>query len=56
MMMGIQSIGDLARRDLGKLKQQMRSKFGKNSDIKAEFYWRIGKSLYSGCAAFSTEA
>jgi DNA polymerase-4 len=41
MMMGIHTIGDLARRDLGKLKQQMRAKFGKQSDIKAEYYWRI---------------
>ena len=45
MMMGIQTIGDLARRDLGKLKQQMRQKFGKNSDIKAEYYWRIANGI-----------
>jgi nucleotidyltransferase/DNA polymerase involved in DNA repair len=45
MMMGIQSIGDLARRDLCTLKQQMRSKFGKNSDIKAEYYWRIANGI-----------
>jgi DNA polymerase-4 len=45
MMMGIQSIGDLARRDLDKLKLQMRTKFGKNSDIKAEYYWRIANGI-----------
>jgi DNA polymerase IV len=45
MMMGIQTIGDLARRDLGKLKQQMRQKFGKQSDIKAEYYWRIANGI-----------
>jgi DNA polymerase-4 len=45
MMMGIQTIGDLARRDLGKLKQQMRAKFGKQSDIKAEYYWRIANGI-----------
>jgi DNA polymerase-4 len=45
MMMGIQTIGDLARRDLGKLKLQMRAKFGKNSDIKAEYYWRIANGI-----------
>jgi DNA polymerase-4 len=48
MMMGIQTIGDLAKRDLGKLKQQMRSKFGKNSDIKAEYYWRIANGIDDG--------
>jgi DNA polymerase-4 len=45
MMMGVHTIGDLARRDLGKLKQQMRAKFGKQSDIKAEYYWRIANGI-----------
>jgi nucleotidyltransferase/DNA polymerase involved in DNA repair len=45
MMMGIYTIGDLAKRDLGKFKQQMRAKFGKQSDIKAEYYWRIANGI-----------
>jgi nucleotidyltransferase/DNA polymerase involved in DNA repair len=45
MSMGIYTIGDLAQRDLFKFKQQMRTKFGKNSDIQAEFYWNIANGL-----------
>ncbi|MWC26695.1 DNA polymerase IV [Paenibacillus sp. MMS18-CY102] len=39
--MGIETIGQLAKTPLDRLKQLMRRKFGKNSDINAELYWRI---------------
>ncbi|WP_164779771.1 DNA polymerase IV [Paenibacillus kobensis] len=39
--MGIETIGDLANTPLERLKLLMRRKFGKNSDINAELYWRI---------------
>lgn len=38
--MGIQTIGDIARMELGQLKRRMRTHFGKQSDIKAEYYWQ----------------
>ncbi|MCR8656905.1 DNA polymerase IV [Paenibacillus endoradicis] len=43
--MGIYTIGELANTPLDKLKQRMRSKFGKNSDINAELYWRIANGI-----------
>ncbi|MFS0727704.1 DNA polymerase IV [Paenibacillus sp. 1P07SE] len=39
--MGLPTIGDLARTPLERLKGMMRRRFGKNSDISAELYWRI---------------
>ncbi|EFM12976.1 DNA-directed DNA polymerase [Paenibacillus curdlanolyticus YK9] len=39
--MGIETIGQLAKTPLDRLKGMMRRKFGKNSDINAELYWRI---------------
>ncbi|GBF73193.1 DNA polymerase IV [Paenibacillus sp. 598K] len=44
-MMGISTIGDLARTPLDKLKAMMRRRFGKNSDINAELYWRIANGI-----------
>ncbi len=38
--MGISTIGDVARTPLPKLKEKMRIRMGKNSDIQAEVYWR----------------
>ncbi|MBD2871433.1 DNA polymerase IV [Paenibacillus arenilitoris] len=43
--MGIDTIGKLAETPLEKLKQLMRRKFGKNSDINAELYWRIANGI-----------
>lgn len=43
--MGIETIGKLAETPLEKLKQMMHRKFGKNSDINAELYWRIANGL-----------
>lgn len=43
--MGLNTIGSVAQTPLGKLKQMMRRKFGKNSDIKAELYWRIANGI-----------
>ncbi|MGG6309761.1 DNA polymerase IV [Paenibacillus macerans] len=45
MSMGLHTIGDVAQTPLGKLKQMMRRKFGKNSDIQAELYWRIANGI-----------
>ncbi|SMF88103.1 DNA polymerase-4 [Paenibacillus uliginis N3/975] len=43
--MGMPTIGSVAETTLGKLKQMMRRKFGKNSDIQAEMYWRIANGI-----------
>ncbi|WP_228468953.1 DNA polymerase IV [Paenibacillus sp. JNUCC32] len=43
--MGLPTIGHVAQTPLGKLKQMMRRKFGKNSDINAEMYWRIANGI-----------
>ncbi|WP_442951620.1 DNA polymerase IV [Paenibacillus sp. GYB003] len=40
-LMGIQTIGDLARTPLETLKARLGRSFGKNSDINAEILWRI---------------
>jgi len=44
-VMGLPTIGSIAQTPLGKLKQMMRRKFGKNSDIQAELYWRIANGI-----------
>jgi DNA polymerase-4 len=41
--MGIRTIGDLARMTLPQLKEKMRVRMGKNSDIQAEVYWRTAQ-------------
>lgn len=43
--MGIETIGQLAATPLEKLKTLMRRKFGRNSDINAELYWRIANGI-----------
>ncbi|MEK5163204.1 DNA polymerase IV [Paenibacillus sp. FSL R5-0527] len=45
MAMGLYTIGSVAQTPLAKLKQMMRRKFGKNSDIQAELYWRIANGI-----------
>ncbi len=44
-VMGLPTIGSVAQTPLPKLKQMMRRKFGKNSDIQAELYWRIANGI-----------
>lgn len=44
-VMGLPTIGSVAQTPLAKLKQMMRRKFGKNSDIQAEMYWRIANGI-----------
>lgn len=43
--MGIYTIGDIAKKELGAFKQQMRAYFGRQSDIQAELYWRIANGM-----------
>ncbi|MFD0959403.1 DNA polymerase IV [Paenibacillus chungangensis] len=43
--MGLETIGQLATTPLEKLKLMMRRKFGRNSDIQAELYWRIANGI-----------
>lgn len=43
--MGMHTIGDVAKTPLIDLMRKMRLKFGKNSDINAELYWRIANGI-----------
>ncbi|MBW7473157.1 DNA polymerase IV [Paenibacillus oenotherae] len=43
--MGMGTIGDLACTPLPELQRRMRIRFGKNSDINAEVYWRTANGL-----------
>jgi len=43
--MGLDTIGKVAGTPLHQLKGLMRRKFGKNSDIQAELYWRIANGI-----------
>ncbi len=43
--LGMMTIGSVAQTPLGKLKQMMQRKFGKNSDTQAEMYWRIANGI-----------
>lgn len=45
MRMGIQTIGDLARMELGDFKQRMRREMGRQSDIQAEYYWQTARGI-----------
>lgn len=45
MRMGIQTIGDLARLELADFKRRMRYEMGKQSDIKAEYYWQVARGI-----------
>ena len=44
-VMGLETIGQIALTPLDKLKQMMRYRFGRNSDINAELYWRIANGI-----------
>lgn len=56
MRMGFNTIGDLARMDLGILKQKFRSKMGKQSDIHAESLWRIANGHDDSPVTLETKA
>ncbi|QUL53705.1 DNA polymerase IV [Paenibacillus tritici] len=43
--MGITTIGDIARMELGELKRRMRTTMGKQSDIQAEYYWQTARGI-----------
>ncbi|WP_255570121.1 DNA polymerase IV [Cohnella sp. CFH 77786] len=43
--MGLQTIGDIARTDLGEFKRKMRREMGKQSDIQAEYYWQTARGI-----------
>ncbi|MNC33310.1 DNA polymerase IV [compost metagenome] len=43
--MGINTIGDLARLELVDFKRRMRYEMGKQSDIKAEYYWQVARGM-----------
>ena len=43
--MGMLTIGDIARTPLPDLKRMMRARFGKNSDIQAEVFWRTANGI-----------
>ncbi|WP_340025271.1 DNA polymerase IV [Paenibacillus sp. FSL K6-1096] len=43
--MGITTIGDIARMELGEFKQRMRMTMGKQSDIQAEYYWQTARGI-----------
>ena len=45
LRMGIHSIGDLAQTPLGKFKQMLRARMGKNSDIQAELLWQTANGI-----------
>ncbi|RAP76992.1 DNA polymerase IV [Paenibacillus montanisoli] len=45
MRMGIHTIGDLARLDLPEFKRRMRSRMGRQSDIKATYYWQTARGI-----------
>ncbi len=45
MVMGIRTIGDIARMPLGDFKQRMRQRMGKQSDIQAEYYWQMSRGI-----------
>lgn len=43
--MGITTIGDIARMELGEFKRRMRTTMGKQSDIQAEYYWQTARGI-----------
>ncbi|WP_150273976.1 DNA polymerase IV [Paenibacillus tepidiphilus] len=43
--MGITTIGDIARMELGELKRRMRTTMGRQSDIQAEYYWQTARGI-----------
>lgn len=45
MRMGIYTIGDLARLELPEVMRRMRTRFGRQSDIKATYYWQTARGI-----------
>ncbi|RKN75887.1 DNA polymerase IV [Paenibacillus ginsengarvi] len=45
LRMGLATIGDIARLDLGDFKRRMRREMGKQSDIQAEYYWQTARGI-----------
>ena len=43
--MGLYTIGDIARLELGDFKKRMRKEMGKQSDIQAEYYWQTARGI-----------
>lgn len=43
--MGITTVGDIARMELGEFKWRMRTTMGKQSDIQAEYYWQTARGI-----------
>ncbi|WP_237690642.1 DNA polymerase IV [Paenibacillus caui] len=43
--MGLRTIGDIARLDLGDFKRRMRYEMGRQSDIQAEYYWQTARGI-----------
>jgi nucleotidyltransferase/DNA polymerase involved in DNA repair len=43
--MGLYTIGDIARLDLGDFKKRLRSRMGRQSDIQAEYYWQTANGI-----------
>lgn len=43
--MGITTIGDIARLELGEFKRRMRVRMGRGADIAAEYYWQTSRGL-----------
>ncbi|WP_123039984.1 DNA polymerase IV [Cohnella candidum] len=43
--MGLRTIGDIARLELGEFKRKMRKEMGKQSDIQAEYYWQTARGI-----------
>ncbi|MBB6735517.1 DNA polymerase IV [Cohnella zeiphila] len=43
--MGLPTIGDIARLELGEFKRRMRREMGKQSDIQAEYYWQTARGI-----------
>lgn len=45
MRMGLCTIGDIARMELGAFKASMRARMGRQSDIQAEYYWQTARGI-----------
>lgn len=43
--MGLRTIGDIARMELGAFKRSMRARMGRQSDIQAEYYWQTARGI-----------
>lgn len=45
LRMGLPTIGDIARLELGEFKRRMRREMRKQSDIQAEYYWQTARGI-----------